>query len=64
MSKRKEPANETVTFFETAPLDTAETVLGICKGIVARRKGPKAASTRKARAPRAAATESASTEQA
>lgn len=52
MGKRKEPASEVVSFFESAPIDTAETVLGICKGVVARRKGPKAANPRKGRASR------------
>lgn len=37
MSKRIDPVNQVVTFFETAPIETAVVVLAIVKGIIARR---------------------------
>jgi hypothetical protein len=48
MARKRDVASEVVAFFETSSIDTAETVLGIVKGIVERRKpAPK-----KSRAPR------------
>jgi hypothetical protein len=41
MSKRRDPASEVVTFFEHADLAVAQTVLAICKGIVAKRQPAK-----------------------
>lgn len=38
MGKRKEPAASVVEFFETASVETAQTVLAICKTILARRQ--------------------------
>jgi hypothetical protein len=37
MSKRKDPVDQVVQFFETAPLEQAQTVLTIARGILARR---------------------------
>ena len=37
MSRRINPVDQVVTFFETAPVETAVVVLAIVKGIVARR---------------------------
>lgn len=51
MARKRDIASEVVAFFENSPIDTAETVLGIVKGIVDRRKP----ATRKPRTPRAAA---------
>jgi hypothetical protein len=39
MGRKKDPASAVVEFFETTALETAETVLNICKGIVTRRAG-------------------------
>jgi hypothetical protein len=39
MRARKDPASDVVTYFETAPIDTATVVLNIAKGILARRRG-------------------------
>jgi hypothetical protein len=41
MSRRIDPVDQVVQFFETAPLETAQTVLTIARGILARRT-PKA----------------------
>ena len=41
MSRRKDPVDVVVAFFETAPLEQAQTVLTIARGILARRT-PKA----------------------
>ena len=41
MSRRKDPVDVVVAFFETAPLEQAQTVLTIARGILARRQ-PKA----------------------
>jgi hypothetical protein len=38
MAPRKDPASVVVDFFSTAPIETAATVLAICKGIVAKRQ--------------------------
>lgn len=53
MAPRKDPAAIVVAFFETAPVETAQTVLAICKSILARRQ-PK---TRAGRKPDARASE-------
>lgn len=37
MSRRKDPGAAVIEFFETAPPDAAEAVLGICTSIVKRR---------------------------
>ncbi len=58
MAKRKDPASEAVAFFETASVETAETVLNICRGVVARRKP---ATTRKPRAAKPSPTTDTST---
>jgi hypothetical protein len=42
LAAKKDPASAVVEFFTTAPLETAQTVLNICKGIVARRLPAKA----------------------
>ena len=48
MSRRKsEPAAAVVEFFETAPPETAYTVLSIVTAIVARRMPPKAVSRKR-----------------
>lgn len=39
MAAKKDPANTVVAFFETVSIETAQTVLAICKGIVGRRTG-------------------------
>lgn len=57
MPQRKNPASAVVEFFETASIETAQTVLAICKGVVARRQPTKAKP--RTRAPRASADESA-----
>ena len=49
MARKKDAGSSVVEFFETATLETAQTVLAICKGVVARRQP---VSQRKARAPR------------
>lgn len=41
MAAKKNPAAEVVAFFESAPIDTAQTVLAICKGVLARRQPTK-----------------------
>jgi hypothetical protein len=41
VAQRKEPAAVVVDFFNAAPLDTAATVLAICRSIVAKRQPPK-----------------------
>jgi hypothetical protein len=41
MAPRKDPASVVVDFFSTAPIETAATVLAICKGIVAKRQPAK-----------------------
>jgi len=53
MARRKDPAAAVIEFFETATPDAAETVLGICKAIVARRNAgkPKPRSVRAQAAP-------------
>lgn len=50
--KRKDPASQVVEFFESAPIESAEMLLNICKGVVARRKP---ATTRKPRTAKPAA---------
>ena len=40
MSRRTNPVDQVVAFFETAPLEQAATVLTIVRGIVARRQPP------------------------
>lgn len=42
MAQRKDPASVVVEFFNSAPVDTATTVLNICKSIIAKRQPPKA----------------------
>jgi hypothetical protein len=42
MAPRKDPASVVVDFFSTVPIETAATVLAICKGIVAKRQPAKA----------------------
>jgi hypothetical protein len=37
MAHKKNPAEHVTAFFETASLETAQTVLAICKGVLARR---------------------------
>jgi hypothetical protein len=46
MAAKKDPASAAVEFFQSAPIESAQTVLNICKGIVARRS-PAKARTRK-----------------
>lgn len=41
MAARKDPASVVVEFFSTAPIESAATVLAICKGIVAKRQPKK-----------------------
>jgi hypothetical protein len=41
MARKKDLPSVVVEFFEAAPIDTAVTVLAICKGIVARRQPAK-----------------------
>jgi hypothetical protein len=48
MSRRKDPVDVVVAFFETAPLEQAATVLTIARGILARRQ-PKAKAAKPAR---------------
>lgn len=38
MSRRKDPATIVIDFFENAPLDSVQTVLGIGKSILKRRQ--------------------------
>jgi hypothetical protein len=42
VAPRKDPASVVVDFFSTAPVETAATVLAICKGIVAKRQPARA----------------------
>ncbi len=42
MASRKDPASAVVAFFDTVSLETAQTVLAICKGIVTRRQPARA----------------------
>ena len=35
--KPRDPASDVLTYFDTAPLVAAQTILGICQAIVARR---------------------------
>jgi hypothetical protein len=42
VAQRKDPAAVVVEFFNSAPIDTAATVLAICRSIVAKRQPPKA----------------------
>lgn len=49
MARKKDPASVVVEFFEAAPVDTAVTVLAICKGIVARRQPTKTTKPRAAK---------------
>lgn len=37
MARRKDPASDVVDFFQTAPIEAAQTVLAIVKGVVAKR---------------------------
>jgi hypothetical protein len=48
MSRRKDPVDVVVAFFETAPLEQATTVLTIARGILARRT-PKVKAAKPAR---------------
>jgi hypothetical protein len=48
MAPRKDPASVVVDFFSTVPIETAATVLAICKGIVAKRQPAKAKRGQKA----------------
>jgi hypothetical protein len=48
VSRRINPADQVVAFFESAPLDVAQTVLTIARGILARRQ-PKAKRAKPAR---------------
>lgn len=48
MSRRVNPVDQVVAFFETAPLDVATTVLAIVRGVVARRQ-PRLADTKGAK---------------
>lgn len=60
MSKRKDPAAEAVLFFNSAPIDTARTVLNICTNVVKQREGGEASTRRaptRSRGSRAAAGE-------
>lgn len=50
MAQRKDPAAVVVEFFNSAPIDTAATVLAICRSIVAKRQPPK---VKRAKGPRA-----------
>lgn len=61
MPPKKDPASTVVQFFHDAPLDTAHTVLAICKDIVARRQPARAKASRKP-ATRAAAHDTTATE--
>lgn len=47
MPQKKDPASTVVQFFDHAPLETAQTVLAICKDIVARRQPARAKASRK-----------------
>jgi hypothetical protein len=51
--QKKDPASVVVEFFQNAPLDTVQTVLAICKGIVARRQPAKVKTRAAKSAPRA-----------
>jgi hypothetical protein len=51
VAQRKEPAAVVVDFFNAAPLETAATVLAICRSIVAKRQPPKVKRTGKAPRP-------------
>jgi hypothetical protein len=57
VSRRINPVDVVVAFFESAPLDVATTVLAIVRGILARRQ-PKAKPSPQKRTPPTAATES------
>lgn len=46
MATKKDPAITVVAFFENAPLETAQTVLAICKSVVSRRQPTKVAKPR------------------
>jgi hypothetical protein len=48
VSRRINPVDQVVAFFETAPLEQAQTVLTIARGILARRQ-PKAKAAKPAR---------------
>jgi hypothetical protein len=48
LSRRKDPVDHVVAFFETAPLEQAQTVLTIARGILARRT-PKVKAAKPAR---------------
>lgn len=50
MAQRKDPAAVVVEFFNAAPIDTAATVLAICRSIVAKRQPPKVKRTKGPRA--------------
>jgi hypothetical protein len=56
MPTRKDPASQVVEFFESASIETAQTVLAICKSVVARR-APKGAPRRAAKPKREATAE-------
>jgi hypothetical protein len=38
MTRKQDPAARVVTYFETAPIEAARTVLGICSDILQRRR--------------------------
>jgi hypothetical protein len=48
VSRRKDPVDVVVAFFETAPIETAQTVLAVARGILARRT-PKVKAAKPAR---------------
>lgn len=41
MAAKKDPAIGVIAFFETAPIESATTVLAICRGILSRRQPAK-----------------------
>lgn len=49
MASRRDPAAAVVTYFETAPIDTARTVLAICRSVMAKRLPPKKTGSDRAR---------------
>lgn len=50
VAQRKDPAAVVVEFFNVASLETAATVLAICRSIVAKRQPPKVKRTKSPRA--------------
>jgi hypothetical protein len=51
MARRKDPASEVIEFFQTVSPETAQTVLNICKGIVAKRQPARASKPRVVKPP-------------